>query len=176
MTFPVRKFGLIFRLVEESDAPFILSLRTDPKLAQHLSATENDLERQISWIRAYKQREATGAEYYVLYENEEHYPLGLVRLYNITAETFTSGSWIVRPGTDEWVALRADLFIFSYAFDELKLNKCLIDVRKENKKVLNYHRRFFSEIGEDEENIYFEMDRGEYERKIRFLKSVLTID
>ncbi|WP_431199786.1 hypothetical protein ACRQ5D_13170 [Mucilaginibacter sp. P25] len=47
-------------MVEESDAEFILSLRTDPVHARYLTHTDNNLQKQIEWIRAYKKREKNG--------------------------------------------------------------------------------------------------------------------
>ncbi len=58
--FKMNKYGIDVRFVEESDAEFILSLRTDPKLSRYLHATDNDVEKQRQWIRKYKEREAHG--------------------------------------------------------------------------------------------------------------------
>lgn len=41
--------NLIFRNASEEDASFILDLRTDKSKSQHLSATPNDLSKQIAW-------------------------------------------------------------------------------------------------------------------------------
>jgi len=173
MQFPVHKYGLIFRLVEESDAAFILSLRTDPKLSKHLSPTENNLEQQVEWIRGYKKREADGREYYFLYTDEQSQPLGLCRLYNIAGNTVTSGSWLSKPGNDELSSIKADLYIAMIIFDELRFEKCFIDIRKENKKVVRYHKMFFTQFDEDEQNIYLYMDKEGYYRKKEFLTSII---
>ncbi|HEY4196601.1 MAG TPA: GNAT family N-acetyltransferase [Mucilaginibacter sp.] len=175
MPFPYHRYGLTFRLVEESDAPFILGLRTDPKLGRHLSFTNNDLDQQALWIKNYKEREAQGAEYYILFEEEKLGRAGVVRLYNINGDFFTSGSWLIRPGCDELIALKSDLFVLQFAFEELKMQQCFIDTRKDNKKVINYHKRFFTKINEDEENLYFVMGIDGYQRKSQFLKSILEL-
>lgn len=173
MKSPVHQYRLIFRMVEESDAPFILSLRTDPKLARHLSPTENNLEQQVEWIREYKKREAEGREYYFLYADEQNRPLGVFRLYNIMDNTVTSGSWLSKPGNDELSSIKADLYLLTIIFDELKFEKCFIDIRKENKKVVRYHKMFFTQIDEDEQNIYLYMDVEGYYRKQKFLTSII---
>ncbi|PWK79860.1 acetyltransferase (GNAT) family protein [Mucilaginibacter oryzae] len=173
ITLPAHQYGLIFRLVEERDAEFILSLRTDPKLARHLSATENDLPKQQAWIRTYKQREALGQEYYFLFENEDHEPQGLVRLYDFDGKTYTSGSWLIKPGADEFAAIKADLFSASFAMNELGFERCVFDVRKANKKVLRFHLMFASVTGEDELNVYLALDRAAYERKFKYLTSII---
>ncbi|MCQ6957269.1 GNAT family N-acetyltransferase [Mucilaginibacter aquariorum] len=173
MQFPVHKYGLIFRLVEENDAAFILSLRADPKLSKHLSATDNDLDKQIRWIRQYKQREAEGSEYYFLYTDRQNQPLGVFRLYNIANKTVTSGSWLSKPGNDEFTPIKADLFLTSLIFENLKFDKCFIDVRKDNKKLVRYHKMFFTVINEDHQNIYMFMDKESYQHKREFLTSII---
>lgn len=173
ITLPAHQYGLIFRLVEEQDAEFILSLRTDPKLAMHLSPTTYDLPRQQAWIRDYKQREEQGLEYYFLFETEEHEPLGVVRLYNFIDKTYNSGSWLVKPGSDDFTAIKSDLFISSFAINELGFEQCLFDVRKANKKVVRFHKMFATVTGEDEINLYLMMDRKAYQRKYEYLISII---
>ena len=63
----IEKYGLKARLVEEQDAAFILSLRTDPKLSRFLHPTENDEEKQRAYIRGYKEREKQGKDYYFIF-------------------------------------------------------------------------------------------------------------
>ncbi|MFD0765445.1 GNAT family N-acetyltransferase [Mucilaginibacter lutimaris] len=170
---PARQYGLIFRLVEEQDASFILSLRTDPKLAKHISPVSNELEAQKAWIRNYKEREAQGFEYYFIYTDEQNGPLGLFRLYNIEGDTVTSGSWLAKGGQDELNAFRADLFLTTVIFEQFKFHRCLIDVRKENKKLVRYHKMFFRVINEDDLDIYMCMDAADYQRKKIFLTSII---
>jgi hypothetical protein len=170
---PVKKYGLWFRFVEPHDAEFILSLRTDPVLAKHLSPTKNDPEAQRTWIAEYKKREAQGQEYYFLLEDEQHEPQGVVRLYDIKDGEFNCGSWLVKPGADEFTAIKLDLFVAQFALDELKLDRCLFDVRKKNKKVVRYHRMFSEVTGEDELNYYMMTDKDAYSRKIDYLKKIL---
>jgi hypothetical protein len=171
---PSKQYGLIFRLVEESDAAFILSLRTDPKLSRYLSPTGDALAAQTDWIRAYKTREAAGLEYYFLYADEAGERLGVFRLYNIADKTVTAGSWLARRDNDEFTAIKADLFLSTLIFKDLLFDKCLIDVRKENKKMVRYHRLFFETIREDEQDIYMYMDKELYLRKYEFLTSILN--
>lgn len=173
MESPFYKFDLIFKLVEESDAEFILSLRTDPVHARYLTHTDNNLQKQIEWIRAYKNREKKRQEYYFLFSDHNHQPLGVIRLYNITADTYTSGSWIVKPGCDEFVSIKSDLFISEFAASELKNKRCVFDVRKDNKKVLRFHKMFAKITGEDELNYYFTIDEESAKQKIKFLTSII---
>jgi len=173
--FPVFKYGLWFRTVEETDAAFILSLRTHKELAKHLSPTDNDLPKQRAWIHDYKAREAQEMEFYLIFGTEITYPCGLIRLYDISADTFTIGSWLTRPGSDEFIAPASDLFSMVLGFETLKKKKCLFDTRKANKKVVRYHRLFANQVGEDGDNYYFEIDIARYEYKKDFLGKVLGI-
>jgi len=174
MIFPVKQFGLIFRLVEEKDAAFILSLRTDPKLSRYLNSTADSLKQQQGWIRNYKKREKRGEEYYFLFADEREMPLGVIRLYNILGKTYTGGSWLVSPGADEFAAISSDLFLLIFGFEVLGMEQCLIDTRKSNKKVVRYHRMFSRQTGEDEDNFYFEMDKADYCRKREFLTKIIN--
>jgi hypothetical protein len=173
MEFPVTRYGLNFRLVVESDAEFIVGLRTHEKLARYISYTDNSLENQINWIKRYKEREAAGLEYYILFEDEANGPLGVFRLYHIEGDHFTAGSWLVKPDADELAAIKSDLFMLILGFEELKLTRCFIDIRKDNTKLVRYHTRFFRQIDEDEHNIYLDMDIPAYEHKRKYLTSIL---
>jgi RimJ/RimL family protein N-acetyltransferase len=173
MRFPFFKFGLLFRLVEEQDAAFILSLRTDKVRAQHLTATDDNLQKQIDWIRAYKKREDKKQEFYFLFADEDNQPLGVVRVYDITDDTYTSGSWLVKPGCDEFISAKSDLFISQFASEELKNKRCVFDVRKDNKKVLRYHKMFATITGEDELNYYFTVYEDDAKRKNTFLNNII---
>lgn len=173
MISPRKQYGLWFRMVGEDDAAFILSLRTDPVLAKHLSSTENDLEKQKAWIRKYKEREANGEEYYFLFEDEQHEPQGVVRLYDFNNGTFNCGSWIIKPGADEMTAIKSDIFISTFAIEELMFEKCIFEVRKGNKKVLRFHQKFSRVIGEDELHYYLETDRDAHFKKMDFLRRFL---
>ena len=46
--------GIKLRLVEKTDAEFIVDLRTDKKLGQNISWTSASVEKQIAWIEEYK--------------------------------------------------------------------------------------------------------------------------
>jgi hypothetical protein len=169
---PIGKYDLKFRLVEESDAPFIISLRTHPLMGKYLSATDASLENQVAWIRGYKQREQQGKEYYFIFTGEREEQLGVMRLYDINGTEATYGSWLIKPGCDEFVAIKTDLFIMEFA-KELGIETTLFDVRKENKKVIRFHKIFSTQIKEDDLNIYMMMDKAAVQRKIEFLTSLI---
>ena len=170
---PIQKYGLVFRFVEPNDSAFILSLRTDEKLAKHLSKTSIALEDQIAWINGYKEREKKGEEYYFIFETLSNERVGLIRLYDISGTNYNCGSWLIKPGIDDFAAIKSDLFINDFALNILNLEKCYFDVRKHNKKVLRYHKMFATQVGEDDENIYLLTDRSAFQRKKEYLFSIL---
>lgn len=174
VSFPINKFGLSFRLVEKSDAAFIVGLRVDPRLSKHLSYTDNDIAKQEEWIEQYKKREKQGLEFYLLFETIDQKPLGVVRLYNFKGDTYTSGSWLVSPDSDELVAIKSDLFAAYFGFEVLKFDYCYIDIRKENTKVIRYHKRYFKQVDEDAEHLYLLMDKTAYEKKKAFLLPIIN--
>ncbi len=126
------------RFVDESDAAFILKLRSNPLLSKHLSATSNILEDQISWINKYKTRERSGTEYYYIYTEGDR-RRGLYRLYSINKVSFTIGSWLFEPSKEFKTPMIIDLLMGDLGFLHLKKPIMLFDVRKDNKRVIRYH-------------------------------------
>ena len=156
---------LRLRPVEEADASFILSLRLDANLNQHLSAVENDLSKQIDWIRSYKIRETRGAEYYFIVESLRGESYGTVRVYDFRGDSFSWGSWVLRPGTPLFVALETAIAIYDFGFGPLGFERSHFDVRKANRGVTRFHERFGARrTGEDELNFYYELTKAEYLR------------
>ena len=139
--FKMNKYGIDVRFVEESDAEFILSLRTDPKLSRYLHATDNDVEKQRQWIRKYKEREAHGKEYYFMYIKNEN-KLGVSRIYNIEEKSFTVGSWIFSPGLSYELPFLSSIITKEIAFDILALEfeVCNDGVHINNQKVLKANK------------------------------------
>ncbi|WP_459189867.1 hypothetical protein ACGE0T_07285 [Parabacteroides sp. APC149_11_2_Y6] len=54
--FHLHKYGIDVRLVNESDAAFMIGLRTDTKLSRFIHQTLPDIEVQKEWIKEYKER------------------------------------------------------------------------------------------------------------------------
>lgn len=156
--FELEKDGIIARLVCEEDASFILNLRCDPKRGQFLHATEPDIESQKQWIREYKQREIEGREYYfIFFKGDKRF--GLHRIYNIDWEhlSFTMGSWICSADSSLEQVEATALIPLEVAFDILGLLIFTLDVKKDNREVLNFYRRTHCliEYGETEHSVLF---------------------
>jgi len=155
--------GLRLRPVMPEDAAFIHGLRTDPAYNTHLSPVTGTVADQRAWITAYKTREAAGAELYYIIERLDGVPCGVVRLYDITAESFTWGSWILNAEKPPKAALESALLSFSVGFVSLGRARADIDVRKENEKAIAFYRRFgMVETGQDADNLYFELTRARF--------------
>jgi RimJ/RimL family protein N-acetyltransferase len=145
---------IFFRTVSVNDAEFILKLRTNENYSKHLSKTENDLQRQINWIKEFKKREEIGQEYYfIVCLKSNSLPIGTVRMYDFleVQNSFCWGSWILNENKTRYAAIECALLIYDFAFDKLKFDFCHMDIRKENHKVIDFHKRMGVQIiGETE--------------------------
>lgn len=158
--FRIHANGISMRLVEPSDAVFILKLRTDKRLKQYISPTSPKLEDQVSWITEYQKRETNKEEFYFVYKDKNKKPWGVIRLYHFGDSNFTLGSWVCYPGNKEHIAVKAWLLAVEFGFDKLHFNYCLLDVRKQNLYVMYFLKFFKPELlEEDELNYYFKIDK-----------------
>jgi RimJ/RimL family protein N-acetyltransferase len=159
------KFQVTRRFVEPADAGFILSLRMDDRLGRFLSPTDPDVEKQERWIASYKERERRGEEFYFLFAHRDGSKYGVSRIYDIDNEAgvFEVGSWLFAPDSPLGLAVLCDLCVRDWAFEKLGSASCRFEVRKENKSVVGYHKRFAPELtGQDGLNFYFRLDRDRY--------------
>lgn len=161
------------RLVEVSDAKFIYDMRQDSK-SKYLSVVNSGVESQVKWIKEYKKREFKGNEYYFVIESKEKESLGLVRLYDFRDDSFCWGSWIIKDNAPSSCAIESVLSVYDFAFYELGFKRSHFDVRKNNDKVIAFHKRFGAIIiGEDNENYYFNFTLQEYnETRKKYIKFV----
>ena len=153
---------IILRLVEESDAQFILDLRTKEK-AKYLSMTDNNLDNQVNWIKNYKNREKDEKEFYFVIENKNNERIGLVRAYKIEDDSATSGSWIMLDGVKTEATLEGVLLLYEFILEYLGKEKIFFDVRKDNKKVWRFHKSYGAvQIDEDELDYFFEFSKDSF--------------
>lgn len=156
--------NLTLRLIRPEDAEYVHGLRTDPAYNRHLSEVRGTAADQRRWIERYKPREAVGEEFYYVIERRDGTRCGLVRLYEIDAESFTWGSWILDHNKTRKAALESAVLIYVVAFDVLGLWKAQFDVRRDNANTLNFHRRFGAiEARETDQDIYFTYLRDRFE-------------
>lgn len=139
--FEIEQYGVKVRLVNEDDAEFIVRLRTDPSLGRFIHDTSSDVDLQVEWIHAYKEREAEGLEYYFIFYKDGK-PFGVNRLYHMEREDrFTSGSWICLPGTDMNSVVASSLIPRIIAFEVLgrEMEFGVEGCHEDNKKVIKFN-------------------------------------
>ena len=156
--------NLVLRLITPEDASYVHGLRMNPAYNQHLSEVQGTAEDQRRWIEGYKTREVEGREFYYVIERKGGQPCGVVRLYDIDAESFTWGSWILDAGKPPKAALESALLIYQIAFDLLGMDQAHFDVRRDNESTLAFHRRFgATETYNTQTDIFFVYPRTRYE-------------
>ncbi|WP_147114967.1 GNAT family N-acetyltransferase [Tateyamaria sp. syn59] len=157
---------LALRLARPGDAGYIYSLRMDPAYNQHLSAVTGTVEDQANWLRRYLDREAAGQEYYYIIERlDTAQPCGVVRLYDIEADEFTWGSWILDNTKPAKAALESAVLSYMIAFERLDLTTSNFDARIGNARALAFYRRLGAEeMGRDAQDIFFRYTRAQFEK------------
>ena len=149
------------RLVEESDAEFILSLRMDKRYNKYLSKVKPDLQAQKNWIVNYKDDEKTRTQFYFIIERIDGTPCGTVRIYDLRKNSFCWGSWVLNQDKTHYAAIESAFLVYQFGFGKLGYRKSHFDVRKENVSVIKFHKRLGAEItDEDKDNIYFEITQS----------------
>ena len=154
--FTLERYGLQVRFVEEKDAEFIVTLRTAPRLSKHIHVTSPDVEQQKQWIRNYKLREAQGLDYYFIFSINDK-PQGLARIYDITEDTFTQGSWVFSPNAVLGASVLGNIISSEIGFEFLEKKIEYSDARKDN-NTHRYVKSFHPEILKtDELSIYYKI-------------------
>lgn len=167
----INKYNIKLRLVEENDVAFILELRTDASKSRFISQTKFDVEKQKVWIQNYKEREVSGDEFYFIASDANNVDFATYRIYNKKGNTIEIGSFISKPLYNNPInIIRLDIFIKEYVFTVLGFQKLNFEVRKDNKSVVNYHKKFEPIIiNEDELNYYFILEKEAFfSNKIKF--------
>jgi hypothetical protein len=169
----LKKYNIKLRLVEESDADFIIALRTDVSKSKFISSTNIDIEKQKEWIREYKKREKIGEEYYFIAIDENDVEFATYRIYNKKKESIEIGSFISKPFYNVPInVIKVDVILKEFVFISLGYDKLNFEVRKENKSVINYHKKFQPYLEkEDQLNYYFVLAKQSFlAQKIKFEK------
>lgn len=160
----IENYGIRLRSVEIADAEFIVNARTDEKRSRFISTTNPDIEKQQEWIKSYKVREIQGTEYYFIAEDEEGESFATYRIYDITNDTCEIGSWVTLPGyTKSLNAIKVDIMMKEFAFEDLGFDQIKFEVRKKNFSVLKYHSLFKPTIyNETEKDVYFILNKEDF--------------
>ncbi|MCX2898889.1 GNAT family N-acetyltransferase [Pseudomonas mandelii] len=148
------------RLVEEVDAEFIISLRTNVAYNTHLSGVSDDINAQIQWIKDYKKDELSRTQFYFIIERNDGVRCGTVRIYDIKADSFSWGSWILNEEKTRYSAIESAFLVYSFGFDNLGFKKSHFEVRKGNEKVISFHKKMGAQyVGETEHEYLYEITK-----------------
>lgn len=154
------------RLVEPTDAEFILGLRTDVELNQYLSSVGTDVSSQIEWIKNYKILEAKGEQFYFVIERLDGVRCGTVRVYDLHPDSFCWGSWILNSDKTRYAALESAFLVYDFGFRILGFAKSHFQVMKDNARVVSFHSKMGAKIvREDLDSFYFEITKEVVEDK-----------
>lgn len=162
--FELDRYGLHVRLVREEDAEFIVKLRTNSQNARFIGHTDNDVSKQIEWIREYKKREEDGTDYYFIFGAGNEL-FGVCRIYNITLRSFTTGSWVFKSDAPKSAAIKASLITNEIAWNLFPDSVQYFDTRKENLAVVRYNKMLADIVREDEDTFYFETTKSLFEKR-----------
>ncbi len=159
------------REIKISDAEFILALRLDSELNEHISVVEDDLDKQKEWIRRSKLNKQ---EWYFIVQNKKKEPVGTIRIYDIKGDSFCWGSWIVVPEARKYASFESAFLLYDYAFNDLDFKKTNFDVRKKNQVALNFYLRFGAVIKDETDLDYLMLYTKEQflSKKERYLKVI----
>ena len=156
----VRGKSIFLREVSIEDAEFIVNLRNDPVKSKYISYTSSDINNQKEFIINYNK---SINDFYFIICDWKFNPLGTIRIYDIIDESFCWGSWIISDNAPLNTAIESALLIYDFGFYALHYSSSHFDVKKENKRVLQFHQRFGAIIvGEDDLNYYFNYTRDNY--------------
>jgi RimJ/RimL family protein N-acetyltransferase len=153
---------LKFRFVNEQDADFIYELRLAQ--GQYLNNSNFTRADNKKWLSQASVRNIEGIEYYFIISDKKE-DVGVVRVYNINKQnnTFVWGSWILKSGTSPLYPIVSAIMVYDFAFEYLKLNEAILDVRNDNTKVISFHQKTGAKLlQKDDQDTHFVFERNDY--------------
>ncbi len=154
--------------VRSEHADYIYSLRIDPLYNTHLSPPPASAEAQRAWIERYVQREQQGEEFYFVIERLDKVACGTVRLYDFRGPSFCWGSWILDHNKSRYAAIESALLVYRIGFEHLGFDESHFDVRRENRKVISFHKKMGAITTEiDDDNEYMRLPKEVFYEKQR---------
>ena len=153
--FSLKRYGLKVRLVDENDADFILSLRSNPNRTKYMLTLDNEIKKQKKWIQEYKRREKEGLDYYFIYSNDEGKPIGLNRISHVdfNRKTGKASSWIAIEGL-KYEPLTMLLFGNEIVFDSIGIEMAWGEVHKNNSRAIKIFKLFGYKLKDSETEYY----------------------
>jgi len=131
--------GAAFRLrpIGDTDAPEILSLRSNSERNRFLHTTPPSLDDQRAWMAIYYNR--PNDYYFVVERLQNSMAEGVISIYDIAdgAQCGEWGRWILRPKS--LAAVESAWLIYRFAFDVLGLQEVYCRTVTDNKPVVSFH-------------------------------------
>ena len=174
--FKLHKYGIDVRLAQIEDSAFILSLRNS-KRGQILHATDDDLQKQVEWMKEYKKREKEGIDYYFIYSFEGQ-PFGVNRIVDINYEnkSCSGGSWICAEDTPFERSFATLLIVREIKFDIIGVDYSYGYTLKINKQIQRMEKFMGGEIvRETETEIFYQTNREQYLKGMVKVKKALSL-
>ncbi|HBB0761417.1 TPA: GNAT family N-acetyltransferase [Escherichia coli] len=154
--------------VDVESARKIVELRNGDVQKKFLNPTKNSIEDQLEWLGNYLERNMNGDEFYFFIKRiDTDEIIGTVRIYDIKRDidSFCWGSWILNERKTHTAALESYLLINKFAFYHLNYQNSHFDVRKDNSKVISFHKKTGAVITDDDEmNYYFQYTKEKFEK------------
>ena len=188
MNIPILEgYGCRLRPVAVEDAAFIVNLRNQPFAKGTIHATSTSVDRQIQWIVNWQQREN---DYYWIIEapGEVSESIGTIGFYDLELGLGEGmpGRWVMLPQTRVNI-MAPFLLLYGFVFEELCLNRVVMDVVASNKKVRRFHELYGaryiqapsryadteSEVGAP--LVWFEFLRDQWPSMKEYWKSILEV-
>ena len=161
---------LILRNAEQSDAEFILKLRTDAFKGKFLSKTRNNIAGQREWLKRYEQ---DASQVYLIITDKNGETYGTVRLYDAKSESFCWGSWILKQGSPVSFSIESALIVYHFALS-LGFTQSHFVVRKGNESVWRFHERFGAvRIAENQEDYLYTISQSAIKNSLEKYKKYL---
>lgn len=128
------------RAVSEYDAEFILKLRNDENKNKYVHSVDNDINKEILWIK--EQRERKGDYFFAIIRNEDSKTVGTISIYNVDSieKTAELGRWISYGASIE--NIESIMLAHEFAFGILNIENVYTKTLQDNKNVVSLWRRF----------------------------------
>ena len=169
-----QRYGIQVRFVEETDAEFIVELRTDSKLSRFIHATDDSVEKQREWIREYKKRETAGKESYFLYA-KDGVAFGVSKINDIQSDRPSVGSWVCQKGLPFELPVLSLIIVYEFVFEQLKFDCLYFNIMKQNKKVIKTNLMVGAEqISEDDLEYYYVLRKEIFFEKKDYVLKLLN--
>ena len=180
-------YGCRLRPVKVEDAEFIVKRRNQSFAKGMIHATSTSVEKQIQWIANWQLREN---DYYWIIETtgEGVESIGTIGLYDLELEMKEGmpGRWIMLP-QNEVNIMAPFLLLYGFVFEVLCLDRVVMDVVADNKKVRRFHELYGARYIEpparyvDAESevgmplVWFEFSSSQWPDMNEYWKSILEV-